>query len=122
MTLDEKGMLIGTATSAHQVEGNNVNSDWWFFEKSGKIKYRSGLSCDQYHLYGEDIKIMKKLGLNAYRFSIEFARIYPKEGKVNKSAIEHYLRLIHELKANGIEPIVTLWHFTLPKWLSLIHI
>ena len=109
-------MLIGTATSAYQVEGNNKWADWWYFERKGDLPYRSGKSCDQYHFYEKDIKIMKSLGFNAYRFSIEFSRIYPSKGKVNREAIEHYRKLVDLLRKNEIEPIVTLWHYTLPKW------
>lgn len=109
-------MLIGTATSAHQVEGNNRNSDWWYYESIGRLKYKSGLSCDHYHLYRKDIEIMKKLDLNAYRFSIEFSRIFPMRNKINRKEIIHYKEVIDELKKNKIEPIVTLWHYTLPKW------
>ncbi len=109
-------MLIGTATSAHQVEGNNKNSDWWHFEKSGKIPHRSGVGADSYNRYIEDIKIMKRLKLNAYRFSIEFARVMPSPNKVDLSAIEHYKKVFRELRKNGIEPIPTLWHYTLPMW------
>ncbi len=109
-------MLIGTATSAYQVEGNNKNSDWWYYEKIGKLKYKSGLSSDHYHLYRTDIDIMKKLNLNSYRFSIEFSRIYPNRNNIDKKEIEHYKEVISDLNKNQIEPIVTLWHYTLPKW------
>ncbi len=109
-------MLIGTSTSAHQVEGNNKRSDWWHFENLGKLPFKSGSGCGQYNHYREDISIMKKLHLNAYRFSIEMARVFPKEGKVDVNAIRHYKRLISDLNDAGIEPIPTLWHYTLPLW------
>ncbi|MCL5009586.1 MAG: family 1 glycosylhydrolase [Candidatus Parvarchaeota archaeon] len=109
-------MLIGTATSAHQIEGNNVNSDWWHFEMKGRLKYRSGIACDSYGRYADDIKLMKKLRLNSYRFSIEFSRIMPDRYSIDYDAIKHYKSVIADLKRNGIEPIPTLWHYTLPFW------
>lgn len=114
-------MLIGTSTSAHQVEGNDKNTDWWYFESKGTIKYKSGSGCMQYKLYKNDIQIMKKLKLNAYRFEINFSRVMPSKGKINKNAIKHYKSLIEELKKAGIEPIPTLWHYTLPKWFYDMH-
>lgn len=109
-------MLIGTATSAHQIEGNNVNSDWWHFETNKELKHRSGIACDSYRKYKDDIAMMKKLRLNSYKFSIEFSRIMPGKGFVNYDALKHYKNVISELNRNGIEPIPTLWHYTLPMW------
>jgi beta-glucosidase len=109
-------MFIGTATSGHQVEGNNKNSDWWRFEQTGELRYKSGSGCAQYRLYKKDIEIMKRLHLNAYRFSIEFSRVMPSPGVISTAAIDHYRDLIKDLKSAGIEPIPTLWHYTLPLW------
>ena len=109
-------MLIGTATSAHQIEGNNKNSDWWYFENSGRLKHKSGIACDSYNHFKDDINLMKKLKLNSYKFSIEFARIMPKRNLLDLEAVDHYKELISELKRNYIEPIPTLWHYTFPMW------
>ena len=109
------------ATSAHQIEGQNKDSDWWHFEQqSGKIKNqdKSGLACNHWNKLEEDTKILSDLGVNQYRFSIEWAKIEPKEGKWNDEAIKHYIDEINLLKKNGINPMITLQHFTLPKWLS----
>ncbi len=114
-------MFIGTSTSAHQVEGNDKNTDWWYFENNKRLRYKSGSGCMQYKLYKDDIKIMKSLRLNAYRFEINFSRIMPSPGIINKKAIKHYKSLISELKNAGIEPIPTLWHYTLPLWFYNIH-
>ena len=114
-------MLIGTSTSAHQVEGNDKNSDWWHFESNNLIKHKSGSGCMQYKLYKKDIQIMKKLNLNAYRFEINFSRVMPSPGIINNGAIRHYKSMIEELKKAGIEPIPTLWHYTLPMWFYNIH-
>ena len=115
----EKGFFIGAATAAHQVEGNNTNSDYWAQEQLPHSSFTepSGIACDHYHRYEEDIKLLADAGLNAYRFSIELARVEPEEGKFDPEAVEHYRKVIACCKAHGVEPIVTLLHFTSPKWL-----
>ena len=114
-----KGFMIGAATAAHQVEGNNVNSDYWIQEQLPHTSFTepSGEACDHYNRYEEDIKLLADAGLNAYRFSIEWARIEPEEGQFDEREIEHYRDVIRCCKANGVEPIVTLLHFTSPAWL-----
>ena len=118
MTLP-KGFFIGAATAAHQVEGNNTNSDYWAQEHLPHTSFAepSGLACDHYNRYEEDIRLLAAAGLNAYRFSIEWARIEPEEGKFDETEIEHYRGVIRCCRANGVEPIVTLMHFTSPVWL-----
>ena len=114
-----KGFLIGAATAAHQVEGNNIHSDYWLQEHMPHSSFTepSGMACDHYNRYEEDIRLMARAGLNAYRFSIEWARIEPEEGKFDEAEIEHYRRVIRCCREQGIEPIVTLMHFTSPAWL-----
>ena len=114
-----KDFLIGAATAAHQVEGNNVNSDYWLQEHLPHTSFTepSGAACDHYNRYEEDIKLLAGAGLNAYRFSIEWARIEPEEGQFDEREIEHYRDVIRCCKENGVEPIVTLLHFTSPAWL-----
>ena len=114
-----KGFLIGAATAAHQVEGNNVNSDYWAQEHMEFTSFNepSGDACDHYNRYEEDIRLMAEAGLNAYRFSIEWARIEPQPGVFDENEIEHYRKVLECCRANGIEPIVTMHHFTSPKWL-----
>ncbi len=111
--------LIGAATAAHQVEGNNIHSDYWAQEHMPHTSFAepSGLACDHYNRYEEDIKLLAEAGLNAYRFSIEWARIEPEEGKFDETEIEHYRKVIACCRAHGVEPIVTLHHFTSPVWL-----
>jgi len=108
--------IFGTATAAHQIEGDNKSSDWWYYEQMGKLPFKSGKACNHWEMYGEDIELMATLGYNAYRFSIEWARIFPKEGKVNERALHRYEEIINLLNENGIVPMVTLHHFTLPLW------
>ena len=114
-----KGFFIGAATAAHQVEGNNIHSDYWAQELLPHSSFTepSGIACDHYNRYEEDIRLLAEAGLNAYRFSVEWALIEPEEGEFDASEIEHYRRVIACCRANGVEPIVTLMHFTSPVWL-----
>ena len=112
-----RDFLWGAATSAHQVEGNNLNSDWFHWEKK-KAKEKSGQACRHYQLYKQDFDLAKKLHHNAHRFSIEWSRIEPKEGRFSDKELKHYLRVILALKERSIEPIVTLHHFTNPLWFA----
>ncbi|MBI2674246.1 MAG: glycoside hydrolase family 1 protein [Candidatus Yanofskybacteria bacterium] len=119
----------GSATSAHQVEGNNHN-DWTEWEKSSEriaqlkkegkdpSDFISGKACDSYNRYEEDFDIAQKLNQNIHRFSIEWSRIEPEEGKFDEGEMERYKRLIDALRERGIEPMVTLWHFTNPIWFA----
>ncbi len=110
-----QGFLIGAASAAHQVEGNNTHSDWWYWEQQGRLP-KSGEACDHYNRYEEDFKIAHDLGLNAMRISLEWARIEPTEGHWNSQAIEHYKKVLKNMQDQGLKRIVTLWHYTLPKW------
>ena len=111
--------LVGAATAAHQVEGNNIHSDYWAMEhmKYGNFNEPSLDAVDHYNRYEEDIKMVAEAGLNAYRFSIEWARIEPKQGAYDENEIEHYRKVLTCCRENGVEPIVTMMHFTSPKWL-----
>jgi beta-glucosidase len=114
-----KGFLIGASTAAHQVEGNNIHSDYWAQELLPHSSFAepSGEACDHYHRYEEDIKLLAEAGLNAYRFSVEWARIEPEEGVFDEAEIEHYRQVIACCRAHGVEPVATLMHFTSPVWL-----
>ena len=114
-----KEFLIGAATAAHQVEGNNRNSDYWAQEQMEFSSFNepSGDACDHYNRYEEDIKLLADAGLNAYRFSVEWARIEPKPGVYDETEIAHYRKVLECCRAHGVEPIVTMHHFTSPKWL-----
>lgn len=114
-----KGFLIGAATAAHQVEGNNIHSDYWAQELLPHTSFTepSGIACDHYNRYEEDIRLLAGAGLNAYRFSIEWARIEPEEGAFDETEIEHYRKVIACCRKYNVEPIVTLMHFTSPVWL-----
>jgi beta-glucosidase len=112
--------LFGVATAAHQIEGGNVNSDWWAFEHdpgSGCIDV-SGDACDSWHRWGEDLDLVERIGLNAYRFSVEWARIEPEPGEFSLAALDHYRRQLDSCRRRGLVPVVTLHHFTLPRWMA----
>lgn len=113
-----KDFLWGAATSAHQVEGNNTNNDWWEWEQRYPSANRSGLASDQWNRFEQDFKLAQTLGHNTHRFSIEWSRIEPREGEFDPAAIDHYRKVIRSLKSKGMEPIVTLNHFTLPLWVA----
>src|SRR6266545_7302440 len=112
------GFLWGTATAAHQVEGNNINSDFWVMEHAPGTIFQepSGDACDHYRLYCDDIQTLKDLGFNAYRFSIEWARVEPADGSISKAALRHYADVLATCHEYGITPIVTLHHCTSPRW------
>lgn len=118
MGLPEK-FFIGAATAAHQVEGNNIHSDYWAQEHMPHTSFAEPSldACDHYDRYEEDIRLMAEAGLNAYRFSVEWARIEPEEGCFDETETEHYRQVILCCRKYGIEPIVTLMHFTSPVWL-----
>lgn len=114
--------LWGAASSAVQVEGawdedGKAPSIW---DTAPEKRIKNGdtchTACDHYHRYKEDVALMKKIGLKSYRFSISWPRIMPEKGKVNPKGIAFYKNLIAELKAAGIEPLITLFHWDLPLW------
>ncbi len=112
--------LWGTATAAHQVEGNNTNSDWWEWEHKPDTpcKEPSGDAIDHYSRYGTDVALLAGLGFNTYRLSVEWARIEPAEGTFDQAQLEHYRRMVAAVRKSGLIPMVTLNHFTLPIWVA----
>lgn len=114
------GFLWGAATAGHQVEGNNVASDIWLLEqlKPSLFAEPSGDACDSLHRWGEDMDIVRDLGLNTYRFSIEWARIEPAEGQFSLAYLDHYKRMVEGCRERGLWPVVTYSHFTSPRWFA----
>lgn len=114
-----KKFLLGAATAAHQVEGNNIHSDFWALEQMENSGYKEPSldAVDHYHRYREDIQLMKEAGLNAFRFSIEWARVEPQKGNYDEEEIRHYKEVLRCCEENGITPVVTMHHFSSPKWL-----
>ena len=113
-------VLWGSATAGHQIEGDNIHSSNYHNEQAHPENYvePSGKACNSYELYKEDIALLKKLGHQAYRFSIEWCRIQPEEGKIDESAVAHYQDMLDLLAEAGIHSSVTLVHFTVPFWFA----
>lgn len=109
--------LWGAATASYQVEGGIEDCDWAEAARQGRVP-PCGNACDHYHRFEEDLDIAKSLGHNCHRFSIEWARIEPEEGKFDEREIAHYRAVLQALRARKLEPFVTIWHFTLPLWFA----
>ncbi|WP_141202710.1 family 1 glycosylhydrolase [Streptomyces griseorubiginosus] len=111
-------LLWGASTAPHQIEGNNINSDWW--QREGQVPglERSGDACDSYHRYEEDMRLLADAGLNAYRFGVEWARIEPVPGEFSRAELAHYRRMIDKALELDLTPVVTLHHFTNPAWFA----
>jgi beta-glucosidase len=134
----------GASTSAYQVEGSIEDNNWgnWVEENSvqkvieyedkrpdyisdenyedacNPENYITGSACNSYNEYKKDVELLKKLGLNSYRFSIEWSRIEPEKGEFSEEGIQYYKNLVRELRKNNIEPFVTCWHWPVPTWLE----
>lgn len=117
-----RGFKWGTATAAYQVEGNNTNSDWWAWEQQpGRIyqEQKSGLACDWWGgRWREDFDRAAEAGQNAHRLSVEWSRIEPRPGVWDEAALDHYRQMLRGLRERGMEPMVTLHHFSNPIWLA----
>ena len=112
--------LWGASTAAHQIEGNNTNSDYWVMEHvpGTYFKERSGDACDSFNRWREDLALLRAGGLNSYRFSVEWARLEPAPGEFSQAMLDYYRRICIACREQGIEPVVTLHHFTSPRWIA----
>ena len=117
-----EGFVWGTATAAHQVEGNNTNADFWLMEHVPGTMFAepSGDACDHFHRYPQDIALLRQLGFGAYRFSIEWARIEPEPGVYSMAELDHYRRVLAACHEHQLTPMVTFWHFTNPRWFAAL--
>lgn len=115
-----ESFLWGAATAAHQVEGDNHNSDWWRYEHGplSAARESSGDAIDHLHRYQDDFALLAELGHTAHRLSLEWARIEPAQGEFSRAAIAHYRSVLASLRASGMVSFVTLHHFTLPAWFA----
>lgn len=115
-----KGFLWGAATAGHQVEGNNVNSDIWLLENIKPSVYGqpSGDALNSFELWPRDLDLVRDIGLNSYRFSLEWARIEPEPGRFSIAMLDHYKAMIEGCRARGLTPVVTFNHFTTPRWFA----
>jgi Beta-glucosidase/6-phospho-beta-glucosidase/beta-galactosidase len=115
-----KDFLWGVSTAPHQIEGNNIASDLWFLENQQPTVFAqpSGDACNSFELWETDLDIAKNMGLNCYRFGIEWARIEPEKGLFSQAMLDHYKAVIDGCNARGLKAIVTYSHFTSPRWFS----
>jgi beta-glucosidase len=119
-----KGFVWGVASAAHQVEGHHTTNNWADWEKGSYPDGRphilnqekTGIACDHWNRYPEDIRLMQELGVSSYRFSISWSKVMPQEGVVDSVAVQHYVDVCDSLLAVGIRPMVTLHHFEHPMW------
>ena len=114
----KKDLLLGAATAATQIEGGDENNNWARFAREGKIYDKSTpvRACDHYRRFREDIDLMADMGIEIYRFGVEWSRIEPSEGVFDVEVIEHYREEIEYMISRGIRPMLTLHHFTNPLW------
>lgn len=114
-----RGFLWGTATSAHQVEGNNTNNNWYRWEQEDHTRGRAGLACDWWGgRWQEDLDRAADAGQNAHRFSVEWSRIQPAPDRWDDDALDVYRQVLRGLRERGMTAMVTLHHFTDPLWVS----
>lgn len=117
-----RGFMWGAASSSHQVEGNDTASDWWQWELAGRVKsgQPSGLATDHWRRCEEDFDRLAELGLDTYRFSLSWARLFPRADMTepDPDAVAHYDAVFEALARRGLHPMVTLHHFAMPQWLT----
>lgn len=113
-----EGFLWGSGYSGHQVEGNNIHSNSWAGEHAANAPEKSGMACNSYELWEQDVQIAADCGLQVFRTSVEWSRIEPQEGQFCPEALEHYVRLFAALKEKGIQVFATMVHFTVPNWFA----
>lgn len=114
----KEDLLLGTATAATQIEGGDKNNNWAIFAAQGKVKDGTTpvRADDHYARFKEDIDLMAQMGLQIYRFGIEWSRVEPQQGVYSEEAIAHYREEIEYMLSKGIRPMLTLHHFTNPLW------
>ncbi|MBB4612803.1 family 1 glycosylhydrolase [Novosphingobium taihuense] len=115
-----QGFLWGASTAPHQIEGNNTASDLWYLEHQQPTVFRepSGDAANSLLLWERDLDLAKSIGLNTYRFGVEWARIEPVKGQFSEAMLGHYRRVIEGCRARGLAPVVTYNHFSAPLWFS----
>ncbi len=115
-----EGFLWGASTAPHQIEGNNTTSDLWYLEHQQPTVFAepSGDAANSFLMWEQDLDLAKSIGLNTYRFGVEWARIEPAKGRFSEAMLGHYRRIIEGCRARGLAPIVTYSHFSAPLWFS----
>jgi len=115
-----EGFVWGVAAASHQIEGGNWNNDWWEFEHRPDTQCvePSGDCTNSFHLYADDVALVREHGFAAYRFSIEWSRIEPEDGEFSIAALDYYRRVLAECHEQGVQPVVTFHHFSNPRWVA----
>ena len=114
----KRGLLLGSATAATQIEGGDENNNWARFAREGKVDDGTSpvRACDHYNRWREDIDLMAEMGMQIYRFGIEWSRIEPVRGDFRPDVLAHYREEIEYMREKGIKPLLTLHHFNNPLW------
>ena len=114
------GFMWGASTAGHQIEGNDTNSDTWLLEHVTPTMYSEpvGDGCNSFELWRRDLDLIQKIGLNSYRFSIEWSRIEPESGQFSIAMLDYYRSIIDTCRARGITPIITFNHLSVPVWFA----
>lgn len=123
--VDTGDFAWGFSSSSWQYENRQVGkngqlpfrTDWDILMEQGKAPERGNTVVMSWSEFDRDVRALKKIGATHYRFSLEWARLEPSPGRYDEAAINRYVEMARRLKANGIEPVVCLWHFTFPDWL-----
>jgi len=112
--------LWGSATAGHQVEGNNIHSNWWAWEQQGLVNdgTRSGRACDYWNRYADDHALMQAYGHRIFRLGIEWARLEPAPGQIDRQALGHYRKILEDLRGNNLQVCLTLNHWVVPHWFA----
>ena len=118
-------LQFGAATASHQVEGGDVHSDWWRFEREpGRVQCFGEFpnivqdrKSDHWDQFPGDIQRLRELGLSTYRFSVDWSRVEPEEGRFDREALARYADMCRMMRENGIRPLVTLFHWSSPDWI-----
>ena len=119
-----KGFSFGSATAAWQIEKDVQPSNWSLFEKQFRADGKTPCcpphldACDAIAKFDEDLQIMKNMNMTSYRFGLSWSALNPADGQFDSSYLEHYKQMCRKLKASGIEPLITIWHFEVPAWLE----
>lgn len=115
-----QGFLWGASTAPHQIEGNNTTSDLWYLEHQQPTVFQepSGDAANSFLMWERDLDLAKAIGLNTYRFGVEWARIEPAKGQFSEAMLGHYRRIVEGCRERGLAPVVTYSHFSAPLWFS----
>ena len=113
-----EGLMLGVSSAATQIEGGETGSNWndWYHRGHIKDGANPAVADEHWERWEEDTRLMAQMGIRTYRFGVEWSRLFPEPHKPDEAAAEHYRREILAMKAQGIEPLLTIHHFSNPMW------